>query len=127
MRRHSASSASRRPPSSAAASSRRSRCACSVDTGWDNNRSSIGYQPFICYCHGDRTDAVLADWVYVLKPDGVDVCTDISEDGTAAWQLGIFSPWPQLRRTPAPETFEEIVEAGLSLMYRAVVRLEQQT
>ncbi|MGW0779051.1 hypothetical protein ACWD01_36930 [Streptomyces sp. NPDC002835] len=25
-----------------------------------------------------------------------------SEDGTAAWQLGIFSPWPQLRRTPAP-------------------------
>lgn len=110
-----------------------------VDTGWDNSRSAIGYDHFICYCHGDRseepqlcthadTDAADAEWVYVLKSDGIDVYTDISEEDGAVWQLAIYSPWPELHCTPTPQTFEEIIEAdaGLSPIYRAVVQIEQQ-
>lgn len=110
-----------------------------VETAWVNGRSSIGYDHFICFCHGDRhddpllcthadTDGAQADWVYILKTDGIDVLHDISEEGDAAWSLAIFSPWPEPDRTPTPQTFEEIIEAdaGLSPMYRAVVQVEQQ-
>ncbi|MEU9183353.1 hypothetical protein AB0D14_02045 [Streptomyces sp. NPDC048484] len=110
-----------------------------VDTGWDNSRSGIGYSHFVCFCHGDRhdapllctqadTDAGTADWVYVLKPDGIEVLHDVSEEGDAAWRLAILSPWAEVAGTPEPWTFEEIMEvdAGLSPMYRAVVQVEQQ-
>lgn len=55
-----------------------------VNTGWDNGRSSVHYDEFTCYCHGDRnegpriqteddTDVAIADWVYILRADGIDV------------------------------------------------------
>jgi hypothetical protein len=40
----------------------------------------------------------VANWVFVLKADGVEVYTDISEEGPAAWQVAIFLPWPELCR-----------------------------
>lgn len=55
-----------------------------ADTGWINPMPPIGDNGFRCYCHGDRGDAAglntqdnttpeLADWIYVLHPDGIEV------------------------------------------------------
>lgn len=69
-----------------------------VNTGWDNSRSSVHYDEFICYCHGDRneagflrtednTDTAQADWVYVLRPEGIEVI-DLDDGKTIpfSWQ-----------------------------------------
>lgn len=83
-----------------------------VDTGWVNSRSSIGYNEFVCYCHGDRNDApylhtegntdmALADWVYVLTPEGVtyfEVGPEAEEGQEVLSSERFLAPW-----TPSPD------------------------
>jgi hypothetical protein len=91
----------------------------SVDTGWDDGRSSVYHREFVCYCHGDRnedpwlqtednTDAALADWVYVLRPDGIEVI-DLGDGDTTTvpWQATEEDiPWA-LPRESSPAPFYE--------------------
>lgn len=73
-----------------------------VDTGWVNGRSSAGYRDFICYCHGDRrepahlnteanTEPELADWIYVLRPGGIEIVQAAGDCET--WLPAWTEPW----------------------------------
>jgi hypothetical protein len=79
----------------------------SRDTGFVShvNRpiaQAMADRDFRCYCHGDRheaprlnteanTDPVLADWIYVLRPDGIDV-VQAAGDGVT-WLPARLKPW----------------------------------
>lgn len=99
-----------------------------VDTGWDNGRSSVYHHDFVCYCHGDRndeaylrtddnTDIAQADWVYVLRPDGIEVIDlDDGDAATVPWQATEEDiPWtlPEVSR-PAPFYEPVSITAGSS-------------
>lgn len=69
-----------------------------VDTGWNDERSSVYHHDFVCYCHGDRnedpwlcteenTDIGNTDWVYVLRSDGIEVI-DLGDGATTttSWE-----------------------------------------
>lgn len=73
-----------------------------VDTGWNNQRSSIGYRHFICYCHGDRheephlltendADPLLNERVYVLRADGIELW-ETTPSGSA-WRINRIQSW----------------------------------
>lgn len=66
----------------------------------------------------------VANWVFVLKENGVEVYTDISEEGPAVWQVAIFSPWPELCRANLHGDHRRRRRPIAHV--RAVVQVEQQ-
>lgn len=83
------------------------------DTGFTNPCIRVGDNTPRCYCHGDRnetpwlhteanTDQALADWIYVLHPDGIQVIQ--AADDCETWLPAQVVPWADhLRANPAPD------------------------
>jgi hypothetical protein len=78
-----------------------------VDTGWirPGKRTTaevVADRDFRCYCHGDRQDEpqtfteadttpASADWVYVLRPNGIEVIK--ATEDAEGWQSRGVAPW----------------------------------
>lgn len=78
-----------------------------VETGWINHTrrttaEAIADHGFRCYCHGDRSDGPalqtetntslsLADWIYVLRTDGIEVIGASTD--TDSWAPAGLIPW----------------------------------
>ncbi|WP_407563358.1 hypothetical protein [Streptomyces sp. 184] len=81
-----------------------------ADTGWINPMPPIGDRNFRCYCHGDRAETPLTltdetedvvhlhDWVFVLRPAGVDIWQSFDgvwlRHGVLLWQAPTPRPMP---------------------------------
>lgn len=85
-----------------------------TDTGWHNAAPPTQRHGFICYCHGDRneaaqlhtqadTDPALADAVFVIHPDGIEVIEANWNTEDGGWEPGYRIPWNTSSCPAAPD------------------------